>query len=63
MFINKIYTNADQPKDRDKIKEANITGKDMFALTIAAYQVLLPFLAVMFVSYGGLILLFKIIAK
>ena len=63
MYTNEIYTNADQPQDRQKVKEAEITGKDMLALTIAAYQVLLPFLAIMLFSYGGLILLFKIITR
>lgn len=63
MFTNEVFTNVDQPQDRQKAKEADITGKDMLALTIAAYQVLLPFLAVMLFSYGGLILLFKIITR
>ena len=63
MFSNEIYTNVDQPNDRKKVKEADITGKDMLAMTIAAYQVLLPFLAVMLFSYGGLILLFKLITR
>ncbi len=63
MITNKIYTDVDHTKDRRQVKEADISGKDIIALTIAAYQVLLPFLAIMLFSYGGLIFLFKIITK
>lgn len=63
MITNRIYTDVDHTKDRKQVEEANVTGKDMVALTIAAYQILFPFLAAMLFTYGGIIFLFKIITR
>lgn len=63
MFTDRLYTKAERREDNSDIKDMDITRKDMIALTIAAYQVLFPFLAVMFISYGGLMLLFTLIAR
>lgn len=63
MFTDRIYTKAERHEDNSDIKAMGITGKEMIAMTIAAYQVLFPFLAMMFISYGGLMLLFTLMTK
>lgn len=54
MKVNKV-------KEKKKTKEKDISGRDMLALTIAAYQVLLPFVGMMVLCYGIVVLLFKIL--
>lgn len=63
MFTDKSHTKSERWEDNSDIKAMGVTRKEMIAMTIAAYQVLFPFLAIMFISYGGLMLLFTLIAR
>ena len=61
--ISDIDREIEREKSKAKAKNSEITGRDMLALTVAAYQVLLPFLGLMLLSYGGVILLFKLLIR
>lgn len=63
MFTDRLETKSARWEDNSDVKDMGITRKEMLAMTIAAYQVLFPFLAIMFISYGGLMLLFNLIIK
>lgn len=62
MFNRKFKINEKTEEDRERLKELDFSYKDIIAMIIAAYQVLLPYVFGMVAIFFIVLYLFSLIA-
>ncbi|HSP46525.1 MAG TPA: hypothetical protein VLN47_00370 [Clostridiaceae bacterium] len=62
MFNRKFKINEKTEEDRERLKELDFSYKDIIAMIIAAYQVLLPYVFGMVAVFFIVLYLFSLVA-
>lgn len=62
MFNRKFKINEKTEEDRERLKELDFSYKDIIAMIIAAYQVLLPYVFGMVAIFFIVLYLFSLVA-